>query len=225
MNRHHLILLSLFLLTGLTANAQNASAQNAGTQKNWQLRKDQDSIRVYGRSNANSPCDDLKVETTLSGKLSSLAALLLDIDNYPNWSFNNEKASVLKKIGPSELYFYSLIHSPWPASDRDLAIHLHILQDSATRELSVSADEIANYIPEKKGIVRVPLSAERWTVTPAPGDKLKISYELRLDPGASAPAWLLNMFATKGPYETFLHLREQLKRPKYRDALLPFIRN
>jgi hypothetical protein len=89
-------------------------------QNNWQLKKDQDGIKVYTKSAENSHYDELKVETTLTATLSSLAALILDIDNYQNWSFNTEKAYVLKKVGPGDLYFYTLIHSPWPASDRDL---------------------------------------------------------------------------------------------------------
>jgi hypothetical protein len=206
------------LMAGLFAAIQ-ASAQT------WELRKDQDGIRVYARAGDSSRFDELKVEATLQGKLSSLAALILDIANYPNWSFNSEKAYVLKRISPSEFYFYSLIHSPWPASDRDLVVHLHLVQDSASRTLYIRADGVAGFIPEKKGIVRVPLSTERWIITPLPGDRIKISYQLRLDPGTSAPALLINHFSTKGPYETFCHLREQLKQPKYHDATLPFIRN
>jgi hypothetical protein len=214
-----------FLLLLTLCAIGHTRAQEDRRQESWELKKDENGIRVYSRIGDSSRCDDLRVETTLPGKPSSLAALILDVGNYPNWSFNNEKAFVLKKIGPAELYFYSLIHSPWPASDRDLAIHLHIRQDTATGKLYITAEENANYIPEKTGIVRVPLSVERWTVTPSPGDKLKISYELRLDPGAAAPAWLINLFSAKGPYETFLHIREQLQKPRYRDAALPFIKN
>jgi hypothetical protein len=215
MNRHRKFLLLLYLFAALSVNAQ----------KTWELKKDQDDIRVYSRTGDNSEFDELKVETTMPGKLSSLAALILDIGNYPNWSFNSKKAYVLKRISPSDLYFYSLIRSPWPASDRDLAVHLHLAQDTSTRTLYIRADEIAGYIPAKQGIVRVPLSIERWTVTPLPGEQIRISYELRLDPGASAPPWLVNLFATRGPYETFCHLREQLKQPKYHDANLAFIKN
>ncbi len=130
---------------------------------------------------------------TLSAKLSSLAALVLDIDNYPKWSFNTEKSYVLKKISPSELYFYTLINSPWPVSDRDLAVHLSLVQDSNTHVLTLSAiREIANFIPEKKGIVRVPLSIERWTVytltlveRSASGTNYNSTPELRPLPGLS----------------------------------------
>jgi len=207
------------LLLSLTAG------RSLYAQKNWELKKDQDGIKVYSRPDDSARFNDLKVEMTLTAKLSSLVALILDIDNYPNWSFNTEKSYVLKKTGPAELYFYTLIHSPWPASNRDLAVHLRLVQDSSTRVLTISAIEIANFIPEKKGIVRVPLSVERWTVTPHPGGKISIRYELQLDPGAAAPAWLINMFSVKGPFETFTHLREQIQKPKYRDAAVAFIKN
>jgi hypothetical protein len=215
MNRHRKLLLLLYLFAAL----------HAGAQKTWELKKNQDGIRVYSRTGDSSGFDELKVETTVPGKLSSLAALILDIGNYPGWSFNSEKAYVLKRISPSELYFYSLIRSPWPASPRDLAVHLRLSQDTSSRTLYVHADEIAGYIPVKQGIVRVPLSIERWIVTPLPGERIKISYELRLDPGTAAPPWLINHFSAKGPYETFCHLRDQLKQPKYHDAILSFIKN
>jgi START domain len=227
MNRHRKLLLLLYLCAGLHAGAQMTHEDHPARQARgtWELRKDQAGICVYSRTADSSGFNELRVETTLPGKLSSLAALILDVGNYPNWSFNSEKAYVLKRIGPSELYFYSLIRSPWPASDRDLAVHLRLTQDSSSRTLYIHADEIAGYIPEKKGIVRVPVSVERWIVTPMPGNRIKISYQLRLDPGASAPPWLINLFSTKGPYETFCHLREQLKQPRYRDDALDFIRN
>lgn len=224
MNRYRIFLLLLFAYPGSGALAQGKD-RDPKTPPAWELKKDQDGIKVYSRTGDSSKFDELKVETTLQGKLSSLAAVLLDIGNYPHWSFNSKKAYILKRIGPTELYFYSLIHSPWPAGDRDLAVHLHIRQDSGNRRLYISADEEANYIPEKKGIVRIPRSIERWVVTSATGNRITITYELHLDPGASAPAWLINSFATKGPFETFTHLREQLKLPKYRDATIPTIRN
>jgi hypothetical protein len=207
------------LLLSLTASLPLAA------QKSWELKKDQEGIKVFSKPSDNSRFNELKVEMTLSAKLSSLAALVLDIDNYPNWSFNTEKSYVLKKISPSELYFYTLIHSPWPASNRDLAIHLSITQDVTSQVLSIRAECVPNYIPPKKDIIRVPLSIEQWTVTPLPGDKIRIEYQLKLDPGASVPPWLINLFSTKGPYETFTHLRQQIQKDPYRNAVIPFIRD
>ena len=194
-------------------------------QNNWVLKKEKDSIRVYNRSNLRSKFNDLRVETILQTSLSGLAAVILDIGNYPHWSFNTKKAYVLKQISPSELYFYSEINSPWPASNRDLAVHLHITQEPVSKAMHIRSDEVPNFIPPKENIVRVPLSRETWTVTPLGPTTIRVEYELEIDPGASAPAWLVNSFATKGPYETFKNLREQIKLPKYRNASFPFINN
>ena len=208
-----LSLLSLFAMTPLRA------------QKNWELKKDQDGIKIFSKDADDSRFNELKVEMILPAKLSSLAALILDIDNYPNWSFNTEKSYVLKKIGPSELYFYTLIRSPWPANNRDLPVHLSLHQDTVSRILSIRAECIPNYVPPKKEIVRVPLSIEEWRVTPLPGGKIRIEYQLKLDPGANVPGWLINLFSTKGPYETFTHLRQQMQKDRYRNAAVSFVRD
>ncbi|HTI11912.1 MAG TPA: START domain-containing protein [Puia sp.] len=194
-------------------------------QSAWELKKDKDGIRVYNRPGAHSKFNDLRVETTLKTSLSGLAAVILDIKNYPHWSFNTKTAYVLKQVSPSELYFYSEINSPWPASNRDLAVHLHITQDPASKVLHIKADEVPDFIPPKENIVRVPLSRESWVVTPLDKNTIKVEYELEIDPGASAPAWLVNAFATKGPFETFINLKEQIKGAKYQNANFPFIVN
>ena len=209
------LLLLLFQATFFSGLAQN----------NWVLKKEKDSIKVYNRSNAHSKFNDLRVETILRTGLSDLAAVILDINNYPHWSFNTKTAYVLKQISPSELYFYSEINSPWPASNRDLAVHLHITQESVSKVMHIRSDEVPNFIPPKENIVRVPLSRETWIVTPLDKTTIRVEYELEIDPGASAPAWLVNSFSTKGPYETFKNLREQVRLPKYRNASFPFIIN
>jgi len=197
-------------------------------QQEWNLKKDENGIKVYSRSNEHSKYNELRVEMTLQASLSSVAALVLDIGNYPNWSFNTKQTSLLKTVSASELYFYSEIHSPWPASNRDLAIHLVVTQDPSSKLMTIHAVEQPNYIPVKDGLVRVPVSDETWTVTPAGNGSIgliKIDYRITLDPGAGTPAWLINMFSVKGPYETFSHVKEQLLIPKYRDAKLSFIRD
>jgi hypothetical protein len=190
----------------------------------WELKKDKEGIQVYSRPDEHSAFNDLKVEMTLQARMSSLAALLLDVTNYPSWAFNTEKTSLLKTVGPSELYYYTLIRTPWPVANRDLPVHLVLRQDAASGDLFVRAECIPGLIPPKKDFVRVPFSLEQWRVTPQPGGKIRIVYQIRIDPGSSIPAWLVNIFAAKGPYDTFYHLREQIQKPQYANAHVSFIR-
>ncbi len=50
-----------------------------------------------------------------------------------------------------------------------------------------------------------------------------MEYTLRMDPGGDIPAWLFNLFVTKGPVESFENLKVQLQKPDYVNARFPFI--
>jgi hypothetical protein len=210
---------SLFLLA-LWCGHLHTTAQHP-----WELKKDKNGIKVYSRENTHSKFNEIKVETVMQARLSDLAAIILDIPGYPVWSFNVKASRVLRQVSPSELYFYTEISSPWPADNRDLPIHLRITQDPASKVMIIAVECIPDLIPQKKNIVRVPVSKETWTVTPVDRSSIRIVYELEVDPGADPPAWLINMFSVKGPFETFTKLGEQIRQPKYRNAVIPFIVN
>jgi START domain len=198
---------------------------SANAQNEWRLKREQSGIKIYMRTSEHSSFNEIKVEMTIQSKPSSLVALLLDVPNHAHWVYNVKNSYVLKKMADNELYFYEVVDSPFPASDRDLVVHLKITQDSATKMMNISAINIPDYIPPKKGIVRVPVSNESWKVIPVNNNSLRIEYYLEIDPGGSIPAWLLNNFAEKGPYESFRHLQEQVDNPKYKNASVSFIRN
>jgi hypothetical protein len=198
----------------------SVSAQSA-----WRLKRDQNGIKIYMRDSEHSSFNEIKVEMMIQAKPSALAALLLDVPNHAKWVYNVRSATVLKRISAEECFFYEDINSPFPATDRDLVVHFKISQDSITKVVTVSAIDVPDYIPPKKNIVRVPVSNETWKVTPVANDKLRIEYFLQIDPGGSIPAWLINNFAEKGPYESFRHLQEQVDKPAYKNAVIPFIRN
>src|SRR5882757_3214897 len=65
------------------------------TQQDWTLKKDENGIKVYSRTSENSKYNALRVEITLQASVSSLASLVLDTGNYPNWSLNTEQTCLL----------------------------------------------------------------------------------------------------------------------------------
>ena len=77
----------------------------------------------------------------------------------------------------------------------------------------------------RKGIVRVKYSKVTWTVTPLHNGRFKVEYRLQMDPGGSIPAWLLNLFISKGPFESFTKLKEEIQTPKYREARFNFLQD
>jgi hypothetical protein len=192
-------------------------------QNDWELRNNKDGIAIYTKSFPDSKFKGVKVECELDATLSQLVSCILDVNTGADWVYSTKSSVLLKQVSPSELYYYSEVSVPWPASNRDFIAQLKAVQDVKTGVVTIYGPTFPDYLPVKKDIVRVEKSEGRWVISPVSKDHIKVEYTLRVDPGGNIPAWLINLFATKGPYESFKRLKEQLKKPVYANAHLPFI--
>lgn len=192
-------------------------------QDSWKLKTESGGIRIFMRSVPNTAVKALKVECSINAGLSQLVAVLLDLDACDEWVYKSKSNILIKRVSPSELFYYSEVEVPWPAQNRDFIAHLIVHQNSKNKVVTVDAPCDPDMVPKKKDIVRIPRSSGRWTISPAGKNQLFIEYELSVDPGGSIPAWLINMFATKGPLETFKKLKLQVQKPEYQKAHFDFI--
>jgi len=188
----------------------------------WEQKMDREGIKVFMRQMDNSPLKAVKTVCTINTSLSVLTAVLLDIPGSAEWVYATRKIAVLKKNSPSELVYYSELNIPWPVTNRDFIVLLTVTQDQKTKAVTVLGDNKPDYLPTYKNIVRIQRSYSKWLITPLQNGQVKIEYILEVDPGGSVPAWLINLFAGKGPFETFKKLREQVKKPIYHHVNLPF---
>ncbi|HEY4289337.1 MAG TPA: START domain-containing protein [Puia sp.] len=192
-------------------------------QDDWKLKTDKDGIAIFTRTFPDSKFKAIKVEVELDATLSQLVAVILDVNTGAQWVYSTKSSVLLKQVSPSELYYYSEVNVPWPAANRDFIAELRVVQDPHSRVVTIYGPTFPDYLPEKKDIVRVRRSEGKWIISPLANRKIKVEYTLRVDPGGDVPAWLVNMFATKGPYESFRKLKEQLQKPAYANVKLPFV--
>lgn len=209
------LFIPVFLLWGITTFAQN----------NWELKQDKEGIKVYTKNLDNSSFRAIKTVCTIEATPAVLTAVLLDINSSAEWVYATKKAILLKQTSPDELFYYSEIDVPWPVNNRDFIVHLKASQDERTKAVTIVADNQPKYLPENKNIVRVPQSYSKWLIEPLSNNRVKIEYILQVDPGGSVPAWLINLFAAKGPFESFKNLRLQVKKPVYQQVKLAFIKS
>jgi len=210
--------LLLFILTGILFIVTRA-------QNNWVLKGNRDGILVYTRSMPDSKVKSIKVECTLPVTLSQMVFIILDIDASKQWIYSTKSATTIKQVSPAELYYYSELDMPWPVTNRDFIAHIKVTQDAATKVVTVNAENVPGFVALKPNIVRVKESVGKWLFTPAGPNAVKVEYTLFTDPGGSLPAWLVNMFITKGPYESFSKLKQHIKGGAHANAKLPFIKD
>ena len=192
-------------------------------QENWNLKKDKNGIKIFTRKTDSSTIDELKVECTIEGSMSQLAAVILDMKSHTDWVYKSSKCYLLKENSPTDLFFYNETECPWPLTNRDLVAHLIISQDPKNKTMIIEVRNVDGYMPVQKDIVRTKHSYVRWMITPIDSKHLQIEYTIQVDPAGSIPSWILNLFATKGPYETFMKLKEIVKQPQYQKNKPSFI--
>ena len=114
---------------------------------------------------------------------------------------------------------------PFPMSNRDFIEHINISQDPVTLVMTMIVQNLPDFIPAKKGVVRVLNSQCKWVVIPLNNKSLLVEFTLFADPAGSIPVWLVNAMSYYGPYETFKKLKIQLLKPEYQNVSLAFIKN
>jgi hypothetical protein len=199
------------------------SANVALCQEECELKKDQNGIKVFSCTNNNSKFNSIKASFEIEATAPQLAAMVMDIAGYTKWQYKTIEASILKTISQRELIYYVEIMSPWPASNRDFVVHLKIEQDSLTKKMVFRFRGIPDYIPDKKGIIRVPMSRSTWRIEPTAFNKLKIEYSMEMDPSGLVPGWLMNKLSAEGPYESFFALKNSIQSRNYSKSDAPFI--
>ena len=190
----------------------------------WKLKKENDHLKVFSAEVENSSYKAVKVECVMKCNFSQFVAALFDMDRQKDWIYNDKYSKLLKQVKENELIYYSEVNIPWPASNRDFIAHMKVTQQSAGTVLVVSTSE-PDFIPEKDGIVRIRSFSSQYTLTAIGSNQVKVEYILQLDPGGNAPAWLINLFVVKGPYESFETLYQKINTPPYQNVHFNFIKD
>lgn len=197
----------------------------ASAQENWTLRKNDKGIQVYSRKTDSFRINELRVTTVMQGRLPQLVAAITDIQEHEKWVYKALNTKMLKRNSPTDQFYYTEVDAPWPFDNRDVVMRMVVEQDVKSKVVTIHTFNVENIYPLQKDIVRILVSRGKWQITPLANNQLQIEYRIQVDPGTGVPAWLINFFATNGPYETFLDLREHIKLPKYAEARLDYLAN
>lgn len=209
------LLLLVFQFFGIRAYCQNTS---------WTLKKNENGISVYTRGAEDSDFKELKSVVVLKTSLSSIVSLLNDWDTYPQWVYRCGKSSTLKKISDSEVIHYQTVVAPWPADNRDFVVNVKLTQDPVTKIIVIKSESKPEYIPEVEDHVRIKKFRASWTLVPLSDGRVEVTYQLLVDPAGYVPAWIINLAVVDGPYETALNLSEWVKKKKYKEAVVGYIK-
>ena len=189
-----------------------ATTANSGDHM-WDARKDKNGIKVFAREIQGSKFPAYKASMTMEGPMLPFINMFLDVPTYKNWMHGTTKSELKQSIGPGENIIYMVSGNPFPVADRDYCAHTTITQ---AEDLKVTMKWSLHDCPASKNAVRVQkMSVELQLVPDIVKKKFNVELEGHVEPGGSIPSWLVDMFVTDVPYNTFKNAKELSKHKKY----------
>lgn len=191
--------------------AADATAQPGADQAEWQLKRDQDGIRVYTRPVPGSRYKAIRATVTVQAQLMELVALMMDVDACPRWVDRCKRAEVLEVRSETELFLYTINNAPWPVANRDSVSRIFWTQDPQTHVITMTATAIDGMVPRRAKTVRLRQAEFVWEFRPLSDGRIVVTNEAHVDPAGPVPAWLVNMLLVESPFKTMQRLRRLLR--------------
>jgi len=175
----------------------------------WELKKNENGIKVYTQNVENSKYDEFKAEMIVTKPFDKVKKTLLDFKNYPKWQKKIENIEVKNGYMLKELDF------PFPLSNRFAFYKINIKQTPDMLEIdlnSIPYDKLPENIKkefEKPSCVEMKDDVVFKAVKTDNG--VKIIYSAKVDP-KGAPAFIFNRKIVSAAYETLNNLKEELNK-------------
>ena len=178
-------------------------------QDGWLLDKDADGILVYTKEHEASKYRSFKAVVTVRASIEDIVDVLKDADRYTDW-YGYTKSSVSLTRSGNEQFNYVETNFPWPFKNRDMVYRMTV-DTSDTRGTLIRLTGLPDYVPEKRGIVRMS-QAEGYILLEPDAGKTRVTYVFHSDPGGGVPAKLANRSISELPFTTLRGLRRELAR-------------
>ncbi len=176
----------------------------------WELKKDQDGIRVSVRKVEGSSILEYKGTVVVNASLESVVRLFGDNGRMPEWFHQCAEARLIKANTPEDEVLYFVISMPWPVQDRDLVFRRVRSKDPTTGVVEYRSSALAKVYPEQAGKVRMPYSKGLWRFTPLADGRTEIYYQQHGEVGGHIPAWLVNNLTVNIPFNSLSRFRKLL---------------
>jgi hypothetical protein len=199
----YLLLTVLIWVTGIQAKAG----------EEWSLARDKEGIQIYTRKYEDYNYKEYKGITTVRGNVNDLVKIIKDVGNYGKWSYNyvDNTAAILKEDkSKGEYYIYWEIRAPL-VSNRDVVSVFKFHPPASDGSVLIEFWGDDDFIPKKKGLVRIPELKGFWKAIPIGEGKIKIIHQAFSHPGGNPPAGLVNSSNVSAPYYMLDNIRKMIE--------------
>ncbi len=192
------------------------SAPMFGAENPWYLEREEDNIEVFIAKIRGSAVKTFRGVVTVDSSLNSVLSVIADASSYPRWLYNCRSAKMIKFVSYNEVFSHVVTNMPWPFVDRDSIILSTKTQNDVTKKVTIKIVEKPKMLEKLPNTIRTTNIKGLWEFTPLQNGRLKILFQMSVDPGGSIPKWLVNSMLIDIPFYTLNNLRRIAKEPQYK---------
>ena len=174
------------------------------TNESWELKKDQDSIKVYIR-NVDDNTKEYLAETIINSDINKIFKTITDFDNSYRWMYKLNSSKILEK-SDTLMYVYFVVDMNWPLKNRDLISDAVITQNE--NKIRIVMNSYPDYMPEKDKLIRIKQSRSIWNLEKIDDEYTKValqSYAIV----EGIPTFIMDLFILDSPMYSMTQLRNK----------------
>tara|TARA_B100000941_G_scaffold83965_1_gene57839 strand:+ start:209 stop:796 length:588 start_codon:yes stop_codon:yes gene_type:complete len=172
--------------------------------QSWELKKDQDSIKVYIR-NVDDNTKEYLAETIIKSDIDNIFKTITDFDNSYKWMYKLNSSKILKKSDTS-MYVYFVVNMNWPLKNRDLVSDALITQND--NKIKIVMNSYPDYIPEKEKLIRIKQSRSIWNLEKIDNEHTKVALQ-SYAVVEGIPTFIMDLFILDSPMYSMTQLRNK----------------
>ena len=200
-----IIICSAFLTTPLAADE-------------WKLVEDGVDIKVYESEWEGYSENQYKGVGVIRQPIEIIAAVLADIESYPEWFHRCSEARKLADAEASVLDFslYIVIDAPWPFSDRHAVFRAQTTVDAVSKTIIIdSVAQMESEIPPQKDYVGITNSAQQWNLEKLAPQTTRITFINRTGASGSMTAGITNLGSKATVHQSLINMKTVAHHPRY----------
>ena len=206
----------MFLASVVSAISLTA---HAAIPANAKLSLNKNNVQVWTYQNPNSPVLAYKGETTMDASMERAIALVLDINNTPQWVPNLAKAELLSRDDKKgEFTIYMVLDFPFPLKDRDMVVRGK-MQKEANGIITIKNTAIQQGKALNSDYIRLKDYSGDWSFQKLGPNKVKVTTTGHANPEGSIPTSVINMLVEQQPYQMLQKMKAELAKNKALPAL------
>ena len=205
----HLILQLFFCFTLL---------QTPLAAEEWELVEEGDGVKVWESKWEGYSESQYKGVSVIEQPIEVIAAVLSDIDSYPEWFHRCAEARKLKKDDASVLDFllYIVIDVPWPFDDRHGIFHAQTTVDPVSEKIVINSTARAESdIPPHEGYIRITNSTQRGILEKLAPQTTRVTFINQTGSSGSMSAFITDLGSQATVYQSLINMRSVAGRPGY----------